>query len=164
MGDTAVALLIRAAQRDDLPAIEALLASLDLTAAGVGEHLHQFLVAEVTGGVVASAGLEVYGAAALLRSVAVDTSHRGRGLARSLITRLLDQARRSGVRDVYLLTTTAEGYFGRLGFGAIPREAVDPSVQHSAEFGDRLCATARAMRLRLADGRPQGGSPDDSTR
>lgn len=147
-----MAVLIRAAQRDDLAAVETLLKSLDLTAAGVREHLHQFLVAVDAGGVVASAGLEVYGASALLRSVAVNPGHRRRGLAKSLVTQLLDQARRSGVREVYLLTTTAEGYFGRLGFGAIPREAVDPAVQHSAEFGDRLCATARAMRLKLADG------------
>lgn len=164
MGKTAIAALIRAARCEDLSAIEALLASLNLTAAGAGAHLHQFLVAEDGGRVVGSAGLEIYGTCALLRSVAVAPSHRRRGLAKSLVTNLLDQAHRSDVRDVYLLTTTAEGYFGRLGFGTIPREAVDPAVQRSAEFGDRLCATASAMRLRLDDDQIREGSPHDSTR
>jgi len=50
---------------------------------------------------------------------------------------------------VYLLTTTAQQYFQRLGFETVPREAVDPAVTASAEFGDSCCATAVAMRLAL---------------
>lgn len=144
-----MAVRIRVAQRDDLPAVGALLKSFDLTAAGVEEHVHEFLVAEDTGEIVASSGLEVYGSGALLRSVAVHPDYRNRGLAKGLVTQLLDRARRAGVRDVYLLTTTAEAYFRRMGFATVARTDVDDAVRQSAEFGDSLCAGAVAMRLRL---------------
>jgi N-acetylglutamate synthase-like GNAT family acetyltransferase len=129
-----------------------LLTSVDLTVAGVGQHLHRFLVVEDAGEIVACAGLEIYGRYALLRSVAVDPSYRNRGLGASLVTRQVDRARSEGVRQVYLLTTTAEAFFRRLGFDTVPREDVDPTVRQSTEFGDAACATAPAMVLPLASG------------
>lgn len=145
-------MMIRAAAERDLPAIAALLESFDLTTAGVAESMSGFLVAEEAGQVIALAGLEVYGTGALLRSVAVRADHRKSGLAKTLVTHLLDRARHAGVREVYLLTTTAKPYFERLGFDPVSRAAVDPAVTRSPEFGDRLCATAVAMRLILTDG------------
>ncbi len=145
-------MMIRAAQARDLPAIEALLASLDLTTAGVAQSLPGFLVAEDGDQMVALAGLEVYGAGALLRSVAVREAYRNRGLAKALVHRLVSRARSTGVREVYLLTATAQQYFQRLGFEPVPRAAVDPAVTSSAEFGDACCATAVAMRMTLTGG------------
>ncbi len=144
--------MIRTAGSGDLPTIEALLASFDLTTAGVAGSLGGFLVAEDGGQIIAMAGLEVYGTGALLRSVAVRSDHRNRGIAKTLVTRLVDHARDAGVREVYLLTTAAKAYFERLGFDAVSRAIVDPAVTRSAEFGDSLCATAVAMRLTLRDG------------
>lgn len=141
---------VRAAQDADVPSVRALLTSLDLPVAGLDPHLRSFLVVEDAGEVVACAGLETYGSYALLRSVAVHPGYRDRGLAASLVRQLVDHARNENVQAVYLLTTTAEDYFRRLGFGVIPREAVEPVVTQSAEFGPGVCATARAMVLPLA--------------
>ncbi len=143
---------IRSAHPGDLSEIRRLLASADLTTAGVGDHLGAYEVAEDDGRIIGSAGLEVYGSAALLRSVAVEPAHRNRGLARELVRRLIARAAAGGVDEVYLLTTTAAGYFQRFGFEAIARDDVTPAVRASAEFGDGLCATAQAMRLRLSAG------------
>jgi amino-acid N-acetyltransferase len=121
----------------------------------VAQHLHEFLVVEDVGHFIAAAGLERYGTAALLRSVAVRPEHRSRGVARTLVGQLLSHARSSGVREVYLLTTSAQPYFRRLGFQVVPREAIDPAVAMSAEFGESCCATAVAMRLELRDGGPR---------
>ncbi len=66
-----------------------------------------------------------------------------------LVTRLVDQTRQDRLHTVYLLTTSAEAYFRRLGFTTIPREDVDPSVKQLAEFAEGVCATARAMVLPL---------------
>jgi len=145
-----MAVAARAAKLGDLPSIRSLLTSLELTVAGVGQHLEHFLVVEDAGKIVGCAGLETYGFHAFLRSVAVRPEYRERGLATSLVTRLIDQARQERLYAVYLLTTAAEAYFRRLGFETIPREAVDPSVKQSAEFGEGVCATARAMVLPLA--------------
>jgi len=144
---------IRPARPADLSAIETLLGSLDLPTAGVGDQIGEFVVAEDGGAIVATAGLEVYGRAALLRSVAVRPDHQGRGLAQLLVRRLLERARAGGITQVFLLTTTAEEYFRRMGFEAIGDSTVDPAVRASKEFGDCCCVGAHAMKLEL------GGTP-----
>lgn len=140
---------IREARAQDLGGVESLLRSFNLAVAGVAQQLPGFLILEDAGRIVASAGLELYGTAALLRSVAVAEEYRNRGLAEAMVNRLVDRARSKGVRAVYLLTATAQQYFHRLGFETVPREAVDKAVTASAEFGDSCCATAVAMRLAL---------------
>lgn len=110
----------RAATAADRPALEALLAGVDLPTAGVGEILaHEpddFLVVDdpaTPGRLAAAAGLEVCGAAgeervALLRSVAVRPAWRGRGLAGALVRGVVAAAEARGLAALYLLTTTAE--------------------------------------------------------
>ncbi|MGH2403259.1 MAG: arsenic resistance N-acetyltransferase ArsN2 [bacterium] len=146
---TSVDQRIRPAGPADGPAIERLLASLDLPTAGAGEQVDGFVVVDHGGAIVASAGLEIYGRGALLRSVAVDPDHQGRGLARALVLRLLERARREGVVRVFLLTTTAPEYFRRMGFETIADSAVDAGVRASKEFDDCCCAEAQIMRLTL---------------
>lgn len=142
---------IREAAPADLPTIERLLRDADLPTAGIADQLGGFLVVEEAGELVAAAGLEVHGSSTLLRSVAVRPDYRNRGLAGVLVRRLLDRARDAGARQIYLLTTTAEGYFSRFGFVPVDRGTVDPAVQRSAEFGDACCASAQTMRLVFAD-------------
>jgi N-acetylglutamate synthase-like GNAT family acetyltransferase len=106
---------VRPAGQGHLPSIRSLLTSVDLTVAGVGEHVDHFLVVEDAGKIVACAGLETYGFHALLRSVAVHPHYRNRGLATLLVSRLVDQTRQDRLHAVHLLTTSAEAYFRRLG-------------------------------------------------
>ncbi len=95
--------------------------------------------------VVGSAALEPYGAAALLRSVAVDARLRGEGLGQRLTRAALDLARDRGVATVYLLTETAADFFARFGFHAIDRSAVDAAVQQSVEFTSACPASAQVL-------------------
>ncbi len=95
--------------------------------------------------VVASAGMEIYGSHALLRSVAVRRTHQGRGVARDLVQALVERARRNGIRRMYLLTETAAPYFQRLGFVRLPQGQVDSAVRSSLEFQHLCCETAVAM-------------------
>ena len=115
-------------------------------------------MAEGDGSIVGTAGLEVYGNAALLRSVAVDPAWRGTGLGRLVTERALDDARSAGASEVYLLTTTAEDYFPRVGFASVARECVPAALMASEEFqrcvpgvggGDALCL----RRVRTVTGR-----------
>jgi amino-acid N-acetyltransferase len=141
---------IEAATAADLPAILALLARSGLPEAGLADHLATALVARAGGAIAGSAALEVYGEAALLRSVAVDAAWRGQGLGQALTRAALDLARRRGVVTVYLLTETAAGFFPRFGFRPVPRAAVAPAVQQSVEFTSACPASAQALALRLA--------------
>jgi len=133
----------------DLPAILELLAASKLPRASIEAHVASTLVARDDSGIVGSAALELYGAAALLRSVAVATERRGQGLGAALTVAALDLARRRGVRTVYLLTETAGQFFPKFGFAAITRAQVEPAVLESPEFTTACPKSAMVMVKQL---------------
>jgi N-acetylglutamate synthase-like GNAT family acetyltransferase len=67
------------AQPEDQPAILGLLTDNGLPTDGLLDHLESAVVARLEGRVVACAALEIYPDGALLRSVAVENTLRGRG-------------------------------------------------------------------------------------
>ena len=140
---------IQRAARADLPAVEDLLRRSDLDPDGLGEHMDTVIVARSGGQVVGSAGLEIYGQSALLRSVAVDETLRGQGLGQRLTKAALDMARDAGVSSVYLLTRTAVEFFPRCGFVAIERQHLPLAVQSSGQFRTECAKTATFMMLSL---------------
>ena len=83
---------ITPAASTDLPAILELLAASKLPRASIEAHVASTLVARDDSGIVGSAALELYGGAALLRSVAVATERRGQGLGAALTAAALDLA------------------------------------------------------------------------
>ncbi len=131
------------------PALLSLLERCGLTETGVRDHLRDALVARDGSRVVGSAILEIYTDGALLRSVAVDSGLRGRGLGVRLTEAALELARHRGMRHVYLLTETASGFFPRFGFHAIPRSDVPSSVAASLEFTIACPKSALVMQRAL---------------
>ena len=136
-------------QRDERASVVSLLEHNHLPVAGVSEVWSTTLVARAEGVVVGSAALELYGDGALLRSVAVSNDHRGQGIGQGLTAAALQLARERGASDVYLLTTTAEGFFPKFGFEPIARDQVPPSVRTSVEFTSACPASAVVMRRHL---------------
>ena len=136
---------IEAARADDLAAVLALLESAKLPTDGLAPHIATTLVARRDGRIVGSAALEVYGAGALLRSVAVDERLRGEGLGHRLTEAALALARHRHVATVYLLTTTAGDFFPRFGFKRIERTAVALAVRTSVEFTSACPDTALVL-------------------
>ncbi|HEX9217373.1 MAG TPA: arsenic resistance N-acetyltransferase ArsN2 [Gemmatimonadales bacterium] len=141
--------VISRANPADLPAIFELLDESKLPRVGLDDHVASTLVAKDGGRVVGTAALELYGAAALLRSVAVAAEQRGRGLGQALTAAALDLARRSGARTVFLLTETAAAFFPKFGFRSIPRAEVDRAVLASREFTTACPASALVMARSL---------------
>lgn len=144
---------LRPARGDDLAPILRLLGGEGLPAAGVEEFLATFVVAESDGDLVGVAGLEIHGRDGVLRSVAVAPAARGEGLGARLTRRVVDDARSAGLRNLYLLTTTADAWFPRHGFRVIPRDQASPQVQGSVEFREACPASATAMVLELDENR-----------
>lgn len=134
---------IRHATAGDWEAIDRLLRRKGLPIAGALDHLAHFLVADDGAGVVGTVGLEVYGEAALLRSLAV--AEEGRGLGRVLVEESMGRARALGVTEVVLLTTTAAGYFPRFGFQTIDRTDVPQALLASREFQGACPSSAIVM-------------------
>lgn len=145
---------LRRAVSHDLPSILTLLEGSSLPIQGVDTRaLPDFIVAERGGRLVGVVGLEIYRESALLRSAAVDPDWRGTGVGRALIERALDVSRERGIRDVFLLTTTAEHYFPRFGFCSVNRESVPDAVRASVEFQEACPATAVVMRKSVVSAR-----------
>lgn len=143
---------IRPAVSADLPTIEALLETAGLPVDGLEAHLGDFVVAQADGGIVAAGGMELYGESALLRSVVVAEHHKGKGIGTAICERLEESARKRGVRDVYLLTTTARDYFAGRGYEVVGRNRVPAEIAATEEF-TRLCpASAVLMQFHLAAG------------
>jgi len=138
---------IAPATADDVDAIKSLLTKNELPTAGVDEHWRTFIVARFGGNVIACGGAEAYQFAALLRSIAVDDEYRKHGLGRRIVRQLLDRLASRGLREFYLLTTTAEAYFKKRGFKSIDRDEVHPQLLASREFQDACPDTAICMRL-----------------
>ena len=140
---------IRPARASDVPAILALLREAELPCEDAAEHVDAFLVGERDGALVAAGGLELYGDAALVRSVALAAPLRQRGLGAALCDTLLGEARRRGVRDAYLLTTTAAGFFAGHGFQPLARELAPASIRGTREFRGLCPESAVLMHRRL---------------
>jgi amino-acid N-acetyltransferase len=62
----------------------------------------------------------------------------------------MDEARKSRVQDLFLLTTTAPGFFKKLGFKEERREKAVGGIVDSVEFKGACPKTAILMRLPLA--------------
>jgi amino-acid N-acetyltransferase len=94
------------------------------------EDVQEFWVAEdlQAGRVVGCGALHVmWEDLAEVRSVAVDEGYGGRGIGHRIVTRLLDTARRLGVRRVFCLTFEVD-FFSRHGFQPILGTPVSPEV------------------------------------
>lgn len=140
---------IRPAQPADWPAIADLLTRYALPLDGVQAQLDAFVVmVDATDVIQGVAGLERYGRAGLLRSVAAATS--GNGVGAALVHHLLERARATGITQVVLLTTTAADYFPRFGFRRIDRQHAPAEVTASVEFQTACPASATVMQLELA--------------
>ena len=137
---------IRKATASDLDAVTSLLTENKLPIAGVADWIKDFFVAESNDRIVGSIGVERYGDYLLLRSAAVAPAEQGKGIGRGLVDAVLSDAEREGSKAVFLLTTTAEGYFLSFGFEQIDRASVPHDLGDSEELKGACPSSATVMR------------------
>ena len=94
-------------------------------------------------------GLELFGDVALLRSLVVVPAARSSGMGTALVRYAENYARSQGVRTLYLLTTTAEGFFARLGYSHAARDAAPPAIRSTREFAGLCPASSAFMSKQL---------------
>ena len=132
----------------DEVALSVLLQAADLSTEDITpEMLEHFLAAHLGHALVGCVGLEVLEEVGLLRSVAVDEAHRGTGLGKELVAAMEEHAKDAGVRELYLLTTTAEGFFAGLGYRKIPREQAPAAIAGTTQFSE-LCPSSSCFMLK----------------
>lgn len=144
-------LTLRPAEPSDLAAVTRLLVTAKLPADGLDEQFGpSYVIATMGSEVVGAEGIERYGDTGLLRSAVVSDRWRGRGIGDRLTRNRLAWAKEQQIRELWLLTTTAEDWFTRYGFLPADRAAAPAAMQESREFRDACPASATAMRLPLS--------------
>jgi amino-acid N-acetyltransferase len=144
-----VGLVMASVTAEQLPAVVALLTAANLPTSDISAERMAFLGAFEGDRLVGTVGLERVEDLGLLRSLAVVPERRGTGIARSLYERLLADASRTAITELYCLTNTAEGFFTRLGFGLVPRTEAPKAIQATAEFSSLCPASTRLYARRL---------------
>jgi amino-acid N-acetyltransferase len=139
-----VAPTIRNGQGADLPAVLALLQGAGLPTADLtSAKAFRFWVFESEESLVGVAGMERFGARALVRSLAVAPTHRQRGFGHQLVSQIEREAQSDGIEQLVLLTETAEEFFRAIGYKVIDRRHLPEEIKQSAEF--RLLCPASAV-------------------
>jgi len=145
-------LLIRPAAIEDLEAAKRLLTECDLPVDGLDQQFGEaFSVAEYDGQVVGVGGIEICGSHGLLRSVAVTSTRQGESVGEALVRDRLAWAESKGLSRVFLLTTSAAGYFERFGFRSLGRDAVPSEIKKSSEFSSICPGSAIVMVRSVSD-------------
>lgn len=140
----------RLACPDDFPAIISLLTACHLPTDDLSvAAIDRFIVAISGKALVGVCGLEVFGAAGLPRSLAIDPEWRGRGIGERLVAEIEQRARDAGVGELYLLTTSARTYLLRLGYGDVQRDTVPAGIAAHPQFRGLCPASAKCMSKRL---------------
>lgn len=126
--------VIRKARKEEVGAIQEILLDCNLPPDDVGEHWKHFLVAFSGERMVGTVGLEVRDTSGLLRSLAVVDAFRGKGIGKLLYERIVASAADLGITELGLLTTTAEGFFARVGFLRLAKAQIPDFVSSSKEY------------------------------
>jgi amino-acid N-acetyltransferase len=131
-----------------LDAVAALLASADLPSTDLTRALmeHFFFVGppDSPEGLV---GLELCGPDVLLRSLVVVPQRRSTGLGRTLVAHAEAHAHVRGAIAIYCLTTTAEGFFRRLGYVDADRDKAPSAIRATREFSG-ICPASSAFLVK----------------
>lgn len=98
-----------------------------------------------------SAGLEVFDDCALIRSISIQKSLQGKGFGVILQKELEQVAQSKNIRCLYLLTTTAEGFFKKQGFITIQRDEVPATIRSTSEFSSVCPSSAIVMKKILVN-------------
>jgi amino-acid N-acetyltransferase len=126
--------------------VKKLLSASELPTADItARHLTHFFGCGSDTELVGVVGLEVYGDAGLLRSLAVAAAHRGAGWGSRLAAHAERHAQDEGVKSIYLLTTTAEAFFLRRGYTRNPREEAPAAIKATQEFSGICPASSVVM-------------------
>ena len=122
-----------------------LLEENDLPVADLDQSKNLFALVQ-NNEVIGTGGLEFFKDCALVRSVSVRKGLRGLGWGKAINKELEIISRQNGIRCLFLLTTTAEGFFDKEGYVVTKREEVPLSIKSSSEFSSLCPSSAIVMK------------------
>lgn len=111
--------------------------------------LKNFIIAKYQNNIIGNIGLEIFDEFVLIRSLCVEEAYRKEGIGISLYENILTYAQSKGIKELYLLTTTAESFFSHLGFEIVDRSIVPEAIRMSSEFKELCPSSAVCMKIVL---------------
>jgi amino-acid N-acetyltransferase len=116
------------------------------------DKLEHFFLAGDSTAPVGLVGLELFGQLALLRSLVVIPGSRTTGIGTKLVAHAESYAASRGVSSIYLLTTTAEGFFAARGYSRVDRDTAPAPIRSTREFAELCPSTSAFMVKQLEKG------------
>jgi amino-acid N-acetyltransferase len=126
----------------------ALLKENNLPVNDITDTVHLFVAYE-NDEFIGTAGIELLGNMGLLRSVCVAAGKRNSGAGHLLLQHIENYAVNNGIKNLYLLTTTAENYFDKKELKKIDRAAVPDKIKNTTEFSSPCPSEAVVMHKAL---------------
>jgi amino-acid N-acetyltransferase len=138
--------VIRSAVRDDWGDIERLIAQEALPTGDLSAAVCSYFKVYAEGSrIIGVIGLEpLADQCAMLRSLVVTPSARGQGIGHMLFECVEAQARLQRLTEIFLLTTSADGFFSQLGYERHNRESIPECVKVHEQFRS-LCPTSAIL-------------------
>lgn len=90
-------------------------------------------------------GLEQYDDLGLIRSLAVAEPYRRQGLGQQLVQWVEKKAQQEGLKQLYLLTTSATEFFEVLGYARLERNDLPPALYSSSQVQGVCPASAQVL-------------------
>ena len=116
------------------------------------EKMQNFMVARGEDNtIIGVVGIEMFQEIGLLRSLAVQSAIRGKGLGSQLTREIESFACSKGIKTLYLLTMTAADFFSKFTYQVIQRNQAPESIQNTAEFNN-LCPVSAVCFCKSLEG------------
>lgn len=135
------------AKIEDLDLIEKLLKQNDLPYQDVREEGKEFFLAYNNADLIGVVGIEMFKDIALLRSMVVKEEYRDKSYGKQIFSALVDYAKTQGIIELYLLTTTAEKFFKKLGFQNIKRDSAPEEIKQTSQFSTICPSSAVCLKI-----------------
>jgi len=137
---------------DEAPFVATLLKDNNLPSEDFVEHISHFYVGvDPKNRVVGAVGIEHIGESGLLRSLTIEKSFQGHGLGKALTEQIEKYGVELGLRDLYLLTDTAEKFFRTLGYEEVSRDKVPAGVKATKEFSSICPSSSTVMKKAISN-------------
>ncbi len=150
MSQLELSIIFKASKPEDISVVTKLLQEQNLPTGGIEDQFENFiLVFTHNSEFVGCGGLELYGDYGLVRSMAIRSEFQNKKIGSKLINQIEKVAKDNNIKQLYLLTETAERFFSKHGYSTIERINIPESISNTYEYSVACKQSAIVMSKNL---------------
>lgn len=145
-------LTLKSAINEELDKALSLLENNHLPTSDIGKNVELYTVYDHQN-LIGTIGLEAFNtclpdrqAEGLLRSFSLDSAVQNKGFGSKILTIFEEKISENGIKNLYLLTTTAQGFFEKNNYQTILRDDVSEVIRQTTEFKGTCPSSAIVMK------------------